>query len=73
MVEGFGEEDEIRAVGGGGLDVDASEFDVFGVDAFWFWVGEGVLPRMWWMEEKEKQRRVACRIIINLSTIHHLK
>jgi hypothetical protein len=73
LVEGLGEEDEIGAVGCGGLDVDAAELDVFGVDAFGLWVGEEVLPRMWWMEEKEEERRVTCRIIINLSTIHHLK
>lgn len=53
LVEGFGEEDEIGAVDRGGLDVYASEFDVFGVDTFGFWVGGGLLPRMWWMEEKE--------------------
>ena len=53
LVECFGEEDEVGAVGGGGLDVHASQFDVFGVDAFRFWVGEGVLPRMCWIVEKQ--------------------
>jgi hypothetical protein len=52
LVEGLGEEDEVGTVVGGGFDVDAAEFDVVGVDELRFWVGGGVLPRMWVMVEK---------------------
>lgn len=51
LVECLGEEDEVGAVVGRGLDVDASELDVLGIDAFGFLLRVEVLPRMWWMAE----------------------
>lgn len=53
LVECLGEEDEIGAVGRGGLDVHAAQPDVLGVNALGLWMGEEILPRMCWMEEKQ--------------------
>ena len=69
LVEGFGEEDQVGAVCGGGLDVHAAEFDVARVDELRFWMGGWVLPRMWVMVEKEK--RVDRRRIINNVNINY--
>ena len=51
LVECLGEEDEVGAVVGRGLDVDASELDVLGIYAFGFLLRVEVLPRMWWITE----------------------
>jgi hypothetical protein len=51
LVEGLGEEDEVRTVLCGGFDMHASELDVLGVDALGLYLGTGLLPRMWLMTE----------------------
>ena len=51
LVECLREEDKVRTVVCGGLDMDASELHVFGVDALGFLLRVGVLPRMWWITE----------------------